>query len=280
VEDYLADPGPPRIPSTGLLALAEEPEGEAPAPEDDDLRKKVQNPIADMISVPIETTVDFGADNGSAYFINLQPVIPVKIGDVLLVNRTIVPLLGSPGGIPGRPGNPEPADGGREFGLGDINHSIFWVPSKSSDVTWGFGPILSFPTATSEVLGSGKWSAGITGVVLTQPKPWSLGILIGNVWSYAGDSDRDEVNQMFLQPFVNYNLEGGWFLTSSPMVTANWYAESGDRWKVPLGGGAGRVFTIGKQPMNVRLQFFYNVVRPDGGPDWEIQLTIQFLFPK
>ena len=142
------------------------------------------------------------------------------------------------------------------------------------------GPSIALPTATDDQLGTGKWSAGPTVVLLAQPKPWSLGILLRQIWSFAGDDDRADVSQSMIQPFVNFNMSGGWFLFSDPAITGNLKAKSGSQWTVPLGGGVGRLFTIGKQPINTRFGGFYNVERPEGAPDWALKLTIQLLFPK
>jgi hypothetical protein len=107
-----------------------------------------------------------------------------------------------------------------------------------------------------------------------------IGGLVRQLWSFAGDSDRKDVNQLLLQPFVNYNMEDGWYLSSSPIITANWEADSDDRWTVPLGGGFGKIFRIGNQPMNAQLQGFYNVEHPRYGPEWVMRFQLQFLFPK
>jgi hypothetical protein len=210
----------------------------------EDLRARLQNPIGSLISLPFENTLDFGAPDGI--------VVPPAI--------------------------PEGVQGSRVFGLGDINYSLFLSPARPGKVIWGVGPSLTFPTATDNQLGSRKWSAGPAVVVLTQPPPWSLGVLIGNLWSFAGDSDRRDVNQFILQPFVNYNLAQGWYLTTDPVITANWNAD--DRWTVPLGGGVGKQFTIGKQPVNVKLQVHYNVVRPDNAPHVALKFAVQLAFPK
>jgi hypothetical protein len=85
---------------------------------------------------------------------------------------------------------------------------------------------------------------------------------------------------MLIQPFVNYNLPAGWFLVSAPIITANWAASSDDQWLVPIGGGVGRVFKIGPQPVNVGLQAYYNVEKPQFGPDWSLRFAVSFLFPK
>ena len=248
------------------------------AQEVDDLRAKTQNPVGNLISVPIETSFDFGADNGTAIVSNLQPVIPFTIGDWNLINRTIAPIAYVEGEIQGTPSIPQSSGSGEAFGLGDINHTAFLSPANPDQVIWGVGPSITFPTATSDELGSGKWSAGPSVVLLTQPAPWNLGILVRQLWSFAGESDRADVSQMLMQPFINYNLDDGWYLTTQPIVTANWKAD--DKWTVPLGGGGGKLFKIGNQPMNTRLQAYYNVVRPDEAPDWALIWTLQFIFPK
>jgi hypothetical protein len=114
--------------------------------------------------------------------------------------------------------------------------------------------------------------------VLTQPKPWSLGVLVRQLWDFAGDADRSQVNQFLVQPFVNYNLSDGWFLTFDPIMTANWKAN--EKWTVPLGAGLGRIFKIGEQPVNMRLRGYYNVVKPTGAPEWSLHFAVQLLFPR
>ena len=252
-----------------------------PAVAEDDLAAAAQNPVASMISVPLDTSVDFGAENGTAVIANFQPVVPVRIGDWNLINRPILPIIYLEGKITGTPEIPNPPidiESEEKFGLGDLNYSAYLSPAKAGSIIWGIGPSLTIPTATDDLLGSGKWSAGPTAVVLAQPKPWSLGVLARQLWDFAGDSDRGQVNNFLLQPFVNYNLSDGWFLNFDPIITANWQAE--DKWTVPLGGGVGRIFKIGQQPVNMRLRAYYNVVRPDGAADWSVNFAVQLLFPK
>ena len=110
--------------------------------------------------------------------------------------------------------------------------------------------------------------------------PWVVGALANNIWSIGEDNGRTDVDLLTIQPFINYNFPGGWYLTSSPIITANWVADSDNRWTVPIGGGVGKIFRIGAQPMNAQLAAYDNVVTPDGGPDWQIRFQIQFLFPK
>jgi hypothetical protein len=246
-----------------------------------DLRASVQNPVGSLISVPLKFTVDFGAPNGSAYLFNVNPVVPVTVGEWNLINRALMPLLVSvEGALGGTPQIPQGAVGDGAVGIGDINYSVFLSPAKPGKAIWGIGPSINFPSATDDQLGSGKWSAGPTGVVLLQPKWGTVGGLARQLWSFAGDDDRGHVNQLLLEPFVNYNLAKGWYLITDMILTTNWNADSGQRWTVPLGGGVGKLFKIGKQPINSRLEAYYNVVKPDSGPDWQMVFTFQFLFPK
>jgi len=256
------------------LAAAEEKK------EGDGLRAAVQNPISSLISLPFKFTFDYGAPNGEASFLNIQPVYPVTVDEWNLVNRVIVPLIDSPGPIAGTSNIPNPVPGDGKTGLGDINYSLFVSPVKYDNVIWGLGPSITAPTATDDQLGSGKWSTGPTMVLLDQPKWGSMGVLMRQLWSFAGDSDRSKVSQFLLEPFVNYNLPDGWYLLSDLVLTANWNAPSGQVWTVPLGGGAGKLMKIGDQLVNLRAEAYYNVERPDLGPKWQWGFTFQLLFPK
>jgi hypothetical protein len=240
------------------------------------LAKEAQNPIANLISLPFQNNTNFGygpKGQRTQNVLNIQPVIPVALSkDLLLVTRTIIPYIYQPTSASGREG---------EFGLGDINPSFFFVPRTTSKITWGVGPTFVLPTATQSFTGQGKWSAGPTGVVLVTTKHAVFGALANNVWSFAGSSDRQSVNQLLIQPFFNYNFPRGWYLTASPIITSNWEAENGDdQWTVPIGGGFGRVFAIGEQKVNASLQAFWNVVKPEGAGDWTLRAQFQFLFPR
>lgn len=268
---------------TSAFAFAQE-KGNPPAQAQGsgDLAAKVQNPVSSLISLPFKFTADFGAPNGSAYFLNVNPVVPVTVGNWNLINRALIPALVSVDGyIEGTDQIPQGSPGrDRKTGLGDMNYSLFFSPAAASKVIWGVGPSINLPTATDDQLGSGKWSGGPTAVLLLQPKPWSLGVLGRQLWSFAGDDDQAHVNQFLIEPFVNYNLKGGWYLITDMIVTANWNAPSDQRWTIPLGGGIGKLFTIGKQPINSRIEAYYNIEKPDNAPDWQVLFTFQFLFPK
>ena len=251
----------------GIIEPGEDPQEE--------LAKAAQNPVADLISLPFQNNTNFGygPDDDIQNVLNIQPVIPFHLNENWnLITRTIAPLIYQPEVV---------ADTGDEFGLGDINFTAFFSPKRpTKGIIWGAGPIFVFPTATDEKLGSEKWSAGPSAVVLTIQGPWLYGALINNVWSFAGDDDRDDVNAMLIQPFVNYNLPDGWYVVSSPIIIANWEADNDDTWLVPLGGGVGTIFRIGNQPMNAQMQAFYNVEKPAVVGDWTLRFQLQFLFPR
>jgi len=239
-----------------------------------DLQKAVQNPVASLISVPIQNNSNFsvGPYNRTQDVLNIQPVIPANITkNWMLISRIIQPIVWQP--------YPNQTTGG-EYGLGDMNPTFFLSPRKPGKVIWGVGPAFVIPTATNTILGQGKFSIGPSFVALAQPGHWTLGALVNNVWSVAGDGSRPDVNQMLLQYFINYNLDKGWYLSISPILTADWEASSGNVWTVPFGGGVGRVMKLGFQPVNITAQFYGNAVHPAGTSSWGMRLQIAFLFPK
>jgi hypothetical protein len=237
-----------------------------------ELAKKVQNPVSDLISVPLQNNTDFGVgpDKSTKNTLNVQPVVPFKLGsEVLMISRTIVPIVSQPA----------VAQDDRTFGLGDISASLFFAPAKQGALIYGVGPAFLLPTATPSRLGTEKWSVGPTAVLLAQPKPWTYGVLASNVWSFAGKDARESVNLLTLQYFVNYNLPRGWYLTSAPILSSNWKAEPTQRWTVPFGGGVGKVFHAGMLPFNGSASAYYNAVRPDLGPTWQLRLQLAILLP-
>ncbi len=241
----------------------------------EDLARAVQNPVADLISLPLQnnTNFDVGTLNNVQNVLNIQPVIPVHLSeDWNLITRTIVPVIYQPSLFPGDQ---------HDLGLGDIQFTSFFSPKEpAGGWIWGAGPAFRFPTATDARLGARKWSIGPSGVALRMDGPWVYGALIQNLWSIGGSGSRD-VNELLIQPFVNYNIpgSGGWYLVSSPIIIADWEANSNNRWLVPLGGGGGKIFRIGDQPMNCQVQAFYNVETPALGPSWTLRLQVQFMFP-
>ena len=169
---------------------------------------------------------------------------------------------------------------GSAFGLADITYTAYLSPKKSGSWIWGIGGAFTLPTATEDRYSGDKWSAGPAFVALTMPGSWVTGFLVQNTWSFAGDSDAADVNKFLFQYFINYNMDNGWYLTSAPIITANWEANSNNTWTVPFGGGVGKIFRIGKQPLNAQVSAYYNVEKPASGADWQLRLQLQMLFPK
>jgi hypothetical protein len=231
--------------------------------------------VTSPISVPFQNNFNsrVGPHEQLQDILNIQPVIPITLDrDWNLITRWVTPVISQP---------PLTVTGEREFGLCDINPTFFFSPKQPTHgIIWGIGPTFVFPTGTDKTLTQGKYSVGPAFVALTIQGPWVVGVLVNNVWSFAGKSNRAPVNQMTLQPFVNYNLPGGWYLTSSPIITADREASGADRWMMPVGGGFGRVFKIDKQAINAQLAAYYNVARPTGAADWQLRAQVQLLFPK
>jgi hypothetical protein len=238
------------------------------------LAKESQNPIANLISVPFQNNTNFnvGTLGNDQNILNIQPVIPITLSENWnLITRWIMPVVYQPPLFPGD---------GQDFGLGNFNPSFFFATTAGPNITWGVGPTLLLPTSTDSRLGPDKWGAGPSAVIVWTPGQWVVGALANNIWSFAGDSHDPDVNQFLLQYFINYNMAGGWYLTSAPIITADWTRDSDDQWTLPFGGGFGRVFKIGMQPVNMSLQAYDNVITPNGGPDWQLRFQVQLLFPK
>ncbi len=240
----------------------------------------VQNPISPFITVPFKTTFDQGATNGSATTLNIQPVFSISLNDEWnLFNRAVIPIARADGAIVG-PGNPSPKSSGSANGLGDISYALLFSPVHYEKFLWGIGPTISMKTASSDQLGSGKWSTGIAGMVLTDTGWGNLLLRARQIWSFAGDADRKDVSQMLIEPIVTYRLNDGWHLFSDMIISANWKVDSSNRWIVPLGGGFGRKFKFGDQRILSRIEAYYNVERPEGAPDYSVSFTVQFVFPR
>ena len=255
-----------------VSTLAEKGDGMVDAGESgqEELARAAQNPIASLISVPIQnnTNFEYGPREKTQNVMNVQPVIPFSVSeDWNLITRTIVPIVSQPGFVSGQD---------RENGLGHVLFSSFLSPKVTGKWISGAGTALQLPTSTDDQIAPDEWAAGPSLVVLTMPGKWVMGGLISNIWDISAD---ESINFLTLQPFLNYNFDGGWYLTSSPVITANWNAD--DEWTVPVGGGFGRVFRVGEQPVNAQFQAFYNVEKPDDiGPEWTARRQLQFLFPK
>jgi len=285
--------------SLSLVGTAESEEAQKPAseeaqkpPSEDiqkptseealELAKQVQNPVSDLLRFGVLNTNWFGGGRNNYDFntFDLQGIWAKKHGQWGIVNRLNIPLIYLPSSAPPAPSG----DSGSTFGLGDIQYTPFIVRDESKRFLKplaGIGPTFLFNSATDDRLGAGKWGIGPTLAVVIKPGRWVSGALVSNIWSFAGDDDRADVNLFILRPFVNYNVWKGWYLTTTPLITANWEATDRNKWSVPIGGGVGKVaLRVQKQPLNFRIQAFYFVEKADLTPDWTLNFEFQILFPQ
>jgi hypothetical protein len=236
-----------------------------------ELAKKLQNPVANLISVPIQNNWDFGIGSANAmrYTANIQPVIPVSLTeDWNLITRTIMPVIYA---------ESTTAVGRDAWGLGDITQSFFLSPKEPvSGWILGGGPVFLWPTATDSLLGSGKWGAGPTVVALRQEHGFTYGVLANQIWSYAGWGPQN-VNASFLQPFLSFTTKTYTTFTLNTESTYDWTAS---QWTVPVNIMVQQLVKVGTQPVAFQLGYRYYAQRPLGGPDWGLRFAIVFLFPK
>jgi hypothetical protein len=258
----------------GFVAAVSSPARANLTPEE--LAKLSQNPIGNIINVPFQENANLndGSDKRTRNVVNIQPVIPVEITkEWNLLTRTILPLISQP----------EP-DGARTNGVGDVQFELWLTPASPGKYTWGFGPFVQAPTHSNGQLGNDHWGLGPTVVVVHVDKdsPWVYGVDAYNVWSVGSGNGSPSFNNGLIQPFINYNLPGGTgtYLTSAPQITVNWKADSSQQWTVPIGGGIGHIFHFGKLPVNMSVQGYYSVIRPDNSANWLIQAQVKFMFPK
>jgi hypothetical protein len=259
--------------ATALLFIVASADAQTAASHDDasELAKKTQDPTADLISVPIQFNyfADVGPFGRGQTVVNIQPVYPVNVNDQWkLITRYILPVVDAPIG-----------ENDNKFGLADLNVTA-WLSPKKSAFIWGAGLSGSVPSATSDALGSKKWTVGPSFVFVVMKGPWVMGGLVSDVFSIAGDSARPDVNTMTIQPFFNYNLSKGSALSYGPIITYDWKADGGNRLTFPLGLGYSKTTRIGKRPMKFAGAGFFNVVRPDNAPKWQLQGTVTLIFPK
>ena len=244
---------------------------QADAADADALAKAVQNPLASMVTLPLQANYNSGVgpDDRTLFNLNVQPVVPFLGKEWNIIARTIIPINSVPVG-------PDHS----EFGLGDTSLTLFWTPAKPGKVIWGVGPAFGLPTASNpELLGSEKLSVGPSGVLFYSTGKWTMGAVASNIWSIAGESDRADVNLFTLQYFLNYNLSNGWALGTAPVLSANWEADSDNTWIIPWGLQVSKVTAFGAQPVNLLVGYYTNSEHPDNGPESQFRLQLNFLFP-
>ncbi|MBV8196700.1 MAG: neuromedin U [Candidatus Eremiobacteraeota bacterium] len=243
--------------------------------------KLSQNPVGTITIVPFQNNFNFGVGPYSRYQYNLnvQPVFPIMLSpNMNLIARTIAPVISQPPFAP-------PAVCASRFGcpwttgLGDTQEQLFFAPkTKPGQLIWGAGPIIQFPTASPNTLGTGKWSAGPDAVVLVTPGKWVIGALFTQLWSFAGIANRPNVSAFLTQPFVNYNIANGWAVSTAPVITANWTATQ-NKWAVPVGGGVSKTFKNGDQLMSLAVLYYTYVSRPLASPQTNLRVSWNLLWP-
>lgn len=259
-----------------IFALQAEPAmgQEAAPPDPSALAKQLSNPVASLISVPFQFNWDggVGPDEDTRFLLNFQPVMPFPVGENWnLIARVIVPILSQPALVP---------QGQATFGMSDILFSAFFSPAKPGVAIWGIGPALQLPVSTDPFLGTEKWAAGPTFVILKQAGPWTVGALANHLWSFAGDDDRADVNQTYLQSFLAYATPTGVTYTLNTESAANWEAEDGQEWTVPINVTVSKVLRLGRRPISVAVGGGYYVEQPEGGPEWKFRTATTLLFPR
>jgi hypothetical protein len=240
------------------------------------LVREAKNPFADLTNLQFLYDASVGSEprDQTSQVATFQPLIPFSVGPSWsIITRTILPLIDQPGATTGS---------GRVQGVGDTQFSAFLSPTRTGSLVWGAGPVLQLPTASNSALGQGKWGAGPTAGLQWSGTQWTFGALVNNIWSFTGDAGRPTVNQMQLQPEINYTFKHNpnGYLTFSPTMTANWQASANERWTVPVSLGIGQLVKLGSQSINLQATAYYNVVAPTDTPPWTLEMELQLLFPK
>lgn len=254
---------------SGAVPVQGEPSSGGEAQE---LAKKLSNPVASLISFPMQSNFDFkmGTGSGWRYTLNVQPVIPFKLSDKWnLISRTILPIIHQ-GNVTG--------PNSSQNGLGDTVQSFFFSPSKREPFVWAVGPVVLIPTATNDALGSRKLGLGPTVLALKQTNGWTLGVLANHIWSVAGKSSRSEVNSTFLQPFLSYNTRDAWTYSINTESSYDWVSNS---WAVPIHLSISKLVRFGKQPVSFGGGMRCWATAPGGGPHGcGLRIVVTALFPK
>ena len=255
------------------MAVAQQAPPSSAQPHDSEaLAKQLSNPVSSLVSVPFQFNWEqgVGPQKLTRFVLNVQPVIPMEVNkDWNVILRIIIPFLGQP---------PLTVEGVAASGISDVTTSFFLSPAKSSGLTWGAGPVIVLPSTSEPTLGSGKFSAGPTAIVLKQAGRWTVGALWNQTWSFSGDPARDDVNQMFLQPFLAHQLTKTVTVTLQSETVANWNA-SGEQWTVPVMVSVAKLSAFGSFPASYQFGVAGYAVHPEGGPTWKVRGAVVVLLP-
>jgi hypothetical protein len=242
--------------------------------------KTSQNPVGNIAIVPFQSNFNYGVGPYTRfqYVLNIQPVVPFMLSkNMNLIARTIIPIVNQPSFAP--PPACTTYGCGSTLGLGDIQEQLFFAPkTKPGELIWGVGPQFQVPSASPGVLGAGKWAAGPALVGLVMPGKIVTGMLATQLWSFAGKTGSPSISAALFQPFFNYNLKGGWALSTAPIITANWNATQ-NKWAVPLGAGVAKTFKAGGQLMQLSVLYYTYIARPLSSPQTNLKVVWSLLYP-
>ncbi|MBB3696823.1 hypothetical protein KMW28_22725 [Flammeovirga yaeyamensis] len=239
----------------------------------DELAAKLQNPLANIIALPVQHNFGVGSPvyEGTVYSMSLQPIIANEHKHFNLIHRGVFAVSHLPA----------TAESESITGVSDLNYSFFLSPKKTGKLAWGVGPSIDMPTASNDLLGTGKWGAGAAVVMVYQTPKWTFDMVVRQTFSFGGDANRDDVHNFVCQALTAYGIGNGWVVNTFPTITANWNADKGQKWTVPLGGGFNKlVFVGGKVPVNIGAQYYHNVVRPDNAPKGEFRIVTTIVLRK
>lgn len=241
----------------------------AAAQDTADLAQDLANPLAAIISVPLQLNYDQNigvAGQGSRTTLNLQPVIPFALDNgANIVTRTIIPYVWQEDVIPGT----------SQSGIGDVLFSAWYSRTTETDLTWGIGPVVRIPTGSD--VSTDTWAAGITGIALQQTGPWTYGALANHLWDVESNPTTP-TSATFFQPFVAYSTEDAWTFSLQSESTYDWKA---DAWSVPINASVSKLALIAGRPVNFQAGAGYWLESPAGGPKgWRFRLQVQFVFQR
>jgi len=234
-----------------------------------ELAKSVHNPFEDYIKVQLQSATGFsiGPHHNAGDSFNVQPLIPLSLNSEwdLFVRPSLSMTY-----------QPSPHE---QYGLNDLQTSFFVSPHNADKWIWGIGPIFQLPTATSDGLGTGRWSAGPTAALIYSNGPWFNGILTYQLMSFAGSRARGSVNQTYVETQLSYNFESGWYIDTDPQMTFDWTTDAANGWTIPIGIDIGKAFNLRMYGMGLQVGAYDLVERPDGAPQWVLRVQFTTLFP-
>jgi len=246
--------------------------------DNNEISKQAENPVSNLATLPLRYEADFNDgpyDATKSTFELDQAVVPFSINDNWsLITRTKLPFISDP---------PKKLHDPWQTGFGNGYTTFFLSPRQGEGFYWGIGPVLSYPSATNSATGVNKWGLGPSVAILKKDAgPWQWGAVVNNIWSLGGPphGSKNRTNTFLLNPFISYHFANGWALGSSPNVAANWLAVPGQDWTLPVGGGVSKTLRVGRQPVKLALDGYYNAIRPPAGDlNWVAMLTLTFVFP-